>query len=350
LWHVFVGGVGLALGTAVVSAGSSTPLPEKTAPGTFAVESAEIEFASAPQGSTTPALAPRQRAGDTVQPGPKAPDPARANSRRATAIDVFRSTCLECHDNDGKGGVVRDLFPKVPDFTDPRWQDARKDAELGRSILEGKGKSMPRMKEKLGSVDVRQMVAFVRGFRGGKQIVDDEPDSTATPEPPTREITPPVRSRPTVDSEGSQATTRKVAAGGRLFRRYCAMCHSSDGRATQARNTLAAIPDFTHLGWHKSRSDAQLTVSVLDGKGTGMPPFRSKLTREQARELVRFVRTFAPDFKPVKVAGSDVFDAEFGKLSREFEELQRQLRALSSGPQGKSVPRPADPPPPEIRR
>jgi mono/diheme cytochrome c family protein len=304
------------------------------------------ELAAATQAAPTP----RPSGTASLQPGRREPDPARAKAGPSTAIEVFRTKCVECHDNDGKGGVVRDDFPSIPDFTDPRWHAARSDAELGRSILEGKGKSMPRMKQKLGSVDVRQMVAFVRAFRGGKQIVDDEPDSVPALVGPRAEANPTAEGLPGADRDRPGSTSPSVAGGGRLFRRYCARCHSSDGKGTEARDSLAAIPDFTRLPWQKSRSNAQMAVSVLDGKGTGMPPFRSKVTREQARELVSFIRTFAPGFTSTRVPRSSAFDAEFGKLTHEFEDLERQVRSLSSGPAGKSGPRPASPPAKEIRR
>ena len=57
--------------------------------------------------------------------------------------------------------------------------------ELSHSILEGKGKSMPAMKEKVASVGVMQMVALVREFRGGKLVIEDEEDRPPASEPLT---------------------------------------------------------------------------------------------------------------------------------------------------------------------
>jgi hypothetical protein len=73
-----------------------------------------------------------------------------------------------------------------------------------------------------------------------------------------------------------------------------------------------------------------LVVSILDGKGTEMPPFRGKLSREQARELVAFIRGFSPTpAKPARTPADD-FEARFRKLENELEDLIRQSRALSS--------------------
>src|SRR6516165_5540920 len=76
------------------------------------------------------------------------PAPGRSAQRTTAAIHVFRSACLECHDGDGRGKSGRELFARIPDFTESRWQDTRTNTELSHSILEGKGKSMPRMKSK----------------------------------------------------------------------------------------------------------------------------------------------------------------------------------------------------------
>jgi hypothetical protein len=73
-----------------------------------------------------------------------------------------------------------------------------------------------------------------------------------------------------------------------------------------------------------------LVVSVLDGKGTGMPAFRDKLSREQVRDLVAFVRAFDPSQERSAGAAPDQFEARFRELEKEFEDLRRQSRALSS--------------------
>src|SRR5262249_28654454 len=71
-------------------------------------------------------------------------------------------------------------------------------------------------------------------------------------------------------------------------------CHGADGRGSVARDNFPTLPDFTLRAWHEKRADPQLLVSVLEGKGTGMPPFRGKIGREQARGLIAFVRSFSP--------------------------------------------------------
>ena len=93
---------------------------------------------------------------------------------------------------------------------------------------------------------------------------------------------------------------------------------------------MPAIPDFTLRAWQEGRSDPQLLISVLDGKGTRMPPFRDKLTRDQARDLVALVRSFGQERRPPVEAASDLFETRFRQLEQEFESLRKQSKALSS--------------------
>lgn len=104
--------------------------------------------------------------------------PAKASrppSGPVVPVQVYRAVCVKCHERDGRGKAIRQIMPELPDFTDPKWQDSRSDAELTRSILEGKGKWMRPMGTQLGSVGVEQMAAFIRAFRGGRQEIADDP-------------------------------------------------------------------------------------------------------------------------------------------------------------------------------
>ncbi len=102
--------------------------------------------------------------------------------------EMYRAVCMACHDTDGRGKIVRLAMPSIPDLTDAKWQASRKDAELQHSILEGKdsminGVKLPLMlpmKDKLAlaHTDVKDMVAFMRAFKGGKQVVSATPGAT----------------------------------------------------------------------------------------------------------------------------------------------------------------------------
>jgi cytochrome c oxidase cbb3-type subunit 3 len=271
--------------------------------------------------------------------------PDQAATLPAAVVLVYRTSCLKCHDSDGTGEAGRAGFPKIPDFTERRWQAGRSDSELSRSILEGKGQSMPRMKDKLGAVDVKQMVAFVRGFQDGKQVVDDAPEEPLAPEQPRAAAM-------TMGSAPRPAEPRPPTANGpsnlqasRLFGKLCVLCHGPDGKGSRVRNTMPAIPDFTRRGWHERRADPQLVHSILNGKGTGMPAFGDKISREQVRELVAFIRWFDPSRRQAPGAAPDDFETRFRQLREEFDALSRQ-RAGGSSPPQKPAPKEAPPPSP----
>ena len=109
--------------------------------------------------------------------------------------------CLGCHDRDGRGGVVRMAMPDIPDFTDPTWHSKHPDdAELRKAIVEGKGKLMPALKEKLDDEDLGKLVAFIRSFKGTdkdapKVVVKDEPKEPPQP-PPDVPVPPPPLKEP----------------------------------------------------------------------------------------------------------------------------------------------------------
>jgi mono/diheme cytochrome c family protein len=189
---------------------------------------------------------------------------------------------------------------------------------------------MPAMREKVGSVGVMQMVALVREFREGRLIIEGKEDRPTASEPLT--------ATPNVSHFGPQVADVLVAAkrngadykGKALFQRYCVRCHGTDGKGAQVRQAMTTIPDFTLRAWQEGRSDPQLLVSVLDGKGTRMPAFRDKFSRDQVRDLVAFVRSFDPERRPPTEAAPDLFETRFRQLEQEFEHLRKQSKALSS--------------------
>src|SRR5215831_18799060 len=71
------------------------------------------------------------------------------------------------------------------------------------------------------------------------------------------------------------------AAGAKLFQQHCVKCHGADGTGKPARAQQPEIPDFTAASWQARRSNAQLLVSILDGKGQTMPDWRGTVSGKQ---------------------------------------------------------------------
>jgi mono/diheme cytochrome c family protein len=296
-----------------------------------------------------------------------------------TGADVFGSYCFLCHDRTGRGNPeIRQAMPELPDFTAVAWQESHKDTELAQSILLGKGKFMPPMAEKLGAVDVKQMVSLVRAFRGGKHVIPLPAPILPGPSVPVMVGTPstalPVLGASCVGWMGSRQgqgiflaasalirgrtaapisstrvprpkaeqplpvpsaeTAARIRVGESIFRQYCFVCHGLDGKGNGMRPVLPPIPDFTNPAFHQEHSDAQLLVSILDGKGTLMPANRGRVTEDQASSLVAYVRTFGPFNKQFAVQAGGTADSDFDKkfleLQQQWNELEKELQKIGA--------------------
>lgn len=71
-----------------------------------------------------------------------------------------------------------------------------------------------------------------------------------------------------------------------LYKAKCAGCHGADGKKEMAGMGIKPLtsPDI------QKKSDADLIAAVTNGKGK-MQPFKGKLTDDQIKELVKYVRT-----------------------------------------------------------
>jgi mono/diheme cytochrome c family protein len=77
-----------------------------------------------------------------------------------------------------------------------------------------------------------------------------------------------------------------------LFARSCAKCHGKDGRAKTFRGKLSGARDLTNAEWQARVSDDTLAASITNGRGS-MPSFKKKLSADQIRSLVAYVRQFS---------------------------------------------------------
>jgi mono/diheme cytochrome c family protein len=267
-----------------------------------------------------------------------APRAAELSSQRrptighAHSLQLYRAHCIDCHATDGRGESSRETMKSIPDFTDSAWHMVRSDERLLRSIREGKG-SMPAMKETLETNDVVALVALIRNFRDGRQVVTDGPDDDARPQKPGEADSPLTGARdqtPRPISRLANAPAGSMADAGRAhYQRLCISCHGADGRGAAMRSQVPGFPDFTSPDWHSGRSDAQIKTSVLEGKGTRMPTFSGRLNDAQTRSLVAFVRSMAPTPDRSSPAGSTDFHRRFEQMKEEMNDLKRQYHALS---------------------
>jgi mono/diheme cytochrome c family protein len=222
----------------------------------------------------------------------------------------------------------------IPDFTKHDWHQARSNERLVHSIREGRG-SMPAMKGKLHETEVMQLVALVRNFRGGQQLVPDEPEDEKKSAKSSERKNKTARENgvvpiPQPDSPAINAHVKREADAGRgIFQRFCKSCHGSDGRGTTLRDQTPSIPDFTSQVWQQRRSPPVLTTAILEGKGTVMPAFRGKLNEAQIRQLVTYLRAFGPQPASASVERETDFKRKFGQLTQELDDLKKQYQDLS---------------------
>jgi mono/diheme cytochrome c family protein len=209
---------------------------------------------------------------------------------------------------------------KIPNFTNASWQAQRSNGQLLASILDGKEEEMPSWKGKISSEQARGLVAYVRSFaaargssgqqekadpglaefnerfrrlQGEMHALEKRSHKLLEASPGAAPPKGSVSGQPGLD-RGSVPIGHRTAAAHELFLKRCVKCHEADGTGRKSRDRLAAIPDFTKAAWQARRSDAQLMASILDGKGDDMPSWRGKISQDQARALVAYVRSFVP--------------------------------------------------------
>jgi cytochrome c6 len=73
-----------------------------------------------------------------------------------------------------------------------------------------------------------------------------------------------------------------------LYKSKCQVCHGADGKGSAAGQKLG-VRDFRSPEVQKE-SDAALIKITKEGKGK-MPKFEGKLTDDQIKDLVKYIRT-----------------------------------------------------------
>jgi cytochrome c6 len=79
---------------------------------------------------------------------------------------------------------------------------------------------------------------------------------------------------------------------GALFKSKCAACHSPDGSGSSATGKQLGVTDLRADEVQK-QTDAQLNDSITSGKGTKMPAYKGKITDDQIKGLVGYIRSLA---------------------------------------------------------
>lgn len=70
-----------------------------------------------------------------------------------------------------------------------------------------------------------------------------------------------------------------------IYKSKCAMCHGADGKGKMAGTRDLGSADV------QKQSDADLTAVITKGKPPKMPGYEGKLTADQIKSLVAYIRT-----------------------------------------------------------
>jgi mono/diheme cytochrome c family protein len=84
--------------------------------------------------------------------------------------------------------------------------------------------------------------------------------------------------------------------GKTLFASACARCHGAEGAGGLPLFDGGPSPrNFHDHAFHASHTDEQIKLTIVNGKGVGMPPFGTTFTDSQLDALVAHVRGFDPE-------------------------------------------------------
>jgi ubiquinol-cytochrome c reductase cytochrome b subunit len=202
------------------------------------------------------------------------PAPAENTVDRSAAAKLFNETCTACHGSDGTGSRMRAQLPSIPNFTSFSWQITQTDETMIHFIENGTAPVPHSYRDKFTPEQIAALALYVRSFSFASDA------RAAGAGSPSR--------------SGPAALTGHPAAA--LYREHCLACHDADGRGSAAKTDVPnlSIPDFTSQKWQMEMTDSQLLAGTLDGKGTAMPPFRGKISEQDAKQLVSYIRGFAP--------------------------------------------------------
>ncbi len=78
------------------------------------------------------------------------------------------------------------------------------------------------------------------------------------------------------------------------FNKVCATCHGKDGKAQTDMGKELGARDLTDPAVQAKVTDVEIEHQILNGSKDPkkMPPLKDKVTPDQAKELVKYVRAF----------------------------------------------------------
>ena len=90
------------------------------------------------------------------------------------------------------------------------------------------------------------------------------------------------------------ATPKSIAAGEKVFRTYCRMCHGDDAKGDGPQAPPGSHPpNLTDDTWNHGSTDAEILEVIRNGVGPkfDMKGFNSRLTADQMRSVLDYLRS-----------------------------------------------------------
>ena len=83
-----------------------------------------------------------------------------------------------------------------------------------------------------------------------------------------------------------------IAAGKKLYQRYCASCHGPEGKGDGSLALSGGTPaDLTDEAWDYGSTDGEIFVVIRDGVSSDMQGYKDRLTEKQIWQVVTFIRS-----------------------------------------------------------
>jgi cytochrome c oxidase cbb3-type subunit 3 len=89
--------------------------------------------------------------------------------------------------------------------------------------------------------------------------------------------------------------------GEKLYREHCAKCHGLDGAGNTVQSMGNEYADLVDDVWRKGGDDDSIASVIREGVFGQMPAYNDKLTEQQIRAVVRYVRVLRHE-KPRETA------------------------------------------------
>ncbi|HEY2386280.1 MAG TPA: c-type cytochrome [Candidatus Binatia bacterium] len=162
--------------------------------------------------------------------------------------EVFVDRCEICHGRSGQpGGSLPPGVHAPRDLTDPAFQKDLRDDQVATAIRDGHH-DMPGLVPRVPESDLPALLAYIRLLSPGYVLYD----------------------------------------------RYCAACHGDDGRGTGTFTEATVRPSVVFdRAYFRRRDPEQVRAAVwhmLDTQRPAMPHLRRKLTAQQARAIIAYLR------------------------------------------------------------